>query len=278
MTNEMILKALECCAGTSPCISDNCPLWNEPGCQPMLAQAILDNIENGELVSKEWHDEQVLHAENVIDEQKAEIEKLLCKNAELEVRCEGVLKDYYAQSKTCDEQRVEIERLKEKFSISHYKDSWKNKFFKAQEEIERLTEENDELTSSLACERVVNSQSKAMLDNFHECDKLLRKENSELQKQVEKLTEEKNIFWKKYTDTCDENAKLSMILNQRSHEKAELQKQVDELKNEIPLAAKCTATQILQQIGNIWDDEGKFKFRNRQWFKDLCKRHSVEVE
>lgn len=47
--------------------------------------------------------------------------------------------------KTIDEQKAEIERLKEKFSISHYRDSWKNKFFKAQEEVERLTEENTEL-------------------------------------------------------------------------------------------------------------------------------------
>ena len=71
-----------------------------------------DMLDDGELVSKDWHDEQVGHAELVIEEQKAEIEKLLCKNAELEVRCEGVLKDYYTQSKTCDEQRLEIERLK----------------------------------------------------------------------------------------------------------------------------------------------------------------------
>jgi hypothetical protein len=40
-----------------------------------------------------------------------------------------------------DSKNAEIERVKEKFSISHYKDSWKNKFFKAQEELERLTEE-----------------------------------------------------------------------------------------------------------------------------------------
>lgn len=33
-------------------------------------------LADGELVSKEWHDEQVLHAENEIAEQKAEIERL----------------------------------------------------------------------------------------------------------------------------------------------------------------------------------------------------------
>ena len=58
-------------------------------------------------------------------------------------------------------------------------------------EIERLTEENDKLVSSLSCERVVNRQSKELLDNFHECDKLLRKENAELQKQVDELKMEK---------------------------------------------------------------------------------------
>ena len=38
-----------------------------------------------------------------------------------------------------NEQKAEIEELKERCSKSSYKDSWKNKFFKAQEEIERLT-------------------------------------------------------------------------------------------------------------------------------------------
>lgn len=150
MTNETIFKSLECCAGTSPCTSDNCPLWNEPACQQMLAQAILDNIENGELVSGEWHDEQVLHAENVIEEQKAEIEKLLCKNAELEVRCEGVLKDYYTQSKTCDEQRLEIERLGRRNGEKIIKiDDLEVKVMDLEKEKDELQKQVDELTDKL---------------------------------------------------------------------------------------------------------------------------------
>ena len=35
-----------------------------------------DKIENGELVSKDWHDEQVLHAESEIERLKAERDKI----------------------------------------------------------------------------------------------------------------------------------------------------------------------------------------------------------
>ena len=73
---------------------------------------------------------------------------------------------------------------------------------------------------------------------------------------------------------------------------AELQKQVDELKEKqviechgmlkgcdmVKQAVKDTAKEILREIGNIWNGEGKFEFRNSVWFKDLCKRYGVEVE
>ena len=109
-----------------------------------------DMLDDGELVSKDWHDEQVLHAENVIEEQKAEIEKLLCKNAELEVRCEGVLTDYYAQSKTCDEQRVEIERLKDEnchdYHCMHLAQQEKAEL---QKQVDELSKENARLDKNV---------------------------------------------------------------------------------------------------------------------------------
>lgn len=71
-------------------------------------------------------------------------------------------------------------------------------------EIERLTEENNDLASGLSCERVVNRQQKSLLDNFHECDKLLRKENAELQKQVDELKEK---LWKSKQDMMTYHSK-----------------------------------------------------------------------
>lgn len=145
-------------------------------------------FEEGELVSKEWHDEQVGHAENVIAEQrdeierlndmkftqehcdlykenewlkteikrelaeheeftkkaKAEIETLLCKNAELEVRCEGILKDYYAASQTCDEQKDIIERLEEE--RDKYQEKWQTDYMNEL----NLQKQVDELKKTIA--------------------------------------------------------------------------------------------------------------------------------
>lgn len=73
----------------------------------------------------------------------------------------------------------------------------------------------------------------------------------------------------------------------------EKQKQEDELENRfenkaccnmsencsmIQQAVKDTAKEILQEIGNIWDDNGEFMFRDYQWYKNLCERYGVEVE
>jgi hypothetical protein len=157
MTDEEIAKALMACSNMGcsnvvDCCDNSCPLFEVDWCVAIMGKHAIDLIrrlqsENEQLrnaktiyESVDYCADDLAKALKTISEQKAEIEKLLCKNAELEVRCEGILKDYYAECQTCDEQKDEIERLKEK-SISHYRDSWKNKFFKAQETIERLTEE-----------------------------------------------------------------------------------------------------------------------------------------
>ena len=72
------------------------------------------NLDDGELVSTEWHDEQVAI--------------LLCERDSLANYAE-LLKKENAELK----------------SKSSYKDSWKNKFFKAQEEVERLREERENM-------------------------------------------------------------------------------------------------------------------------------------
>lgn len=63
---------------------------------------------------------------------------------EVRMRCDMQRKFDDLQN-LCIEQKDEIEELKEMCSKSSYKDSWKNKFFKAQEEIERLKDEKEEI-------------------------------------------------------------------------------------------------------------------------------------
>ena len=72
-------------------------------------------IEDGELVSKDWHDEQVLHAENEIEELK---------------------KDYIELDLECRELRTELDK-----ELAEHEEFTK----KAKEEIERLTEYNANL-------------------------------------------------------------------------------------------------------------------------------------
>lgn len=80
------------------------------------------------------------------------------------------------------EQQAEIERLKEQCSKSSYKDSWKNKFFKAQAEIERLTEEGEARESDL---KIAWADMEDSRQKYHKC----YREKEELQKQVDELKE-----------------------------------------------------------------------------------------
>lgn len=80
-------------------------------------------LEDGELVSKDWHDEQVLHAENVIEEQKAEIKRL--KNAYREGLEQGKF-----------DSQQEIERFTEELKNLDWYKMWHGKFKK---EIDDLT-------------------------------------------------------------------------------------------------------------------------------------------
>ena len=73
-------------------------------------------LEDGELVSKEWHDEQVGHAELVIEEQKAEIERLTEENeAYKEVKHIDIINELSKENaelqKQVDERENEIDRL-----------------------------------------------------------------------------------------------------------------------------------------------------------------------
>lgn len=112
--------------------------------------------------------DKLLTVKTIVDYCHDLIHRLQGENATLESELKKELDEHEEFTKKA---KAEIERLKEKFSISHYKDSWKNKFFKAQEELERLTEEKDKY------------QEKWQTSYMNELN---------LQKQVEKLTAFKN--------------------------------------------------------------------------------------
>ena len=52
----------------------------------------------------------------------------------------------------------------------------------------------------------------------------------EKDKEIERLTEEKKTAWRKFKQKVDESIELSMLLEKRARERAELQKQVEKLK------------------------------------------------
>jgi predicted RNase H-like nuclease (RuvC/YqgF family) len=171
-----------------------------------------------------------------------------------------VVQDYYCEAQHCDvqkdiieKQKAEIERLKEMCSKSSYKDSWKNKFFKAQEEIERLTEENKEL------EKTVNDMS--WIIKIHKyCVGANHCQNRsdgefELQKQVDELKEERQTLVTKYNQTDEA---------------------VDYWCEKCKQAVKDTAKDIFDYAKDFfeWDEEGfvsSLKYA-------LKKRYGVEVE
>lgn len=117
-------------------------------------------LEDGELVSKDWHDEQVGHLLAEIDGYKADQE---------------IWVNGYQGS------QVEIERLKaENEELKQTKfGNWKVKFFKAQEEIERLTKESDEMFDRHAKE---NQAASILIEQRNN-------EIAELKKQVDELTD-----------------------------------------------------------------------------------------
>lgn len=73
------------------------------------------------------------------------IHRLQSENKELRTESDRMVAEHLAfvelAKKANEQQKSEIAELKAQCSKSSYRDSWKNKFFKAQEEIERLTKE-----------------------------------------------------------------------------------------------------------------------------------------
>ena len=103
-TGETIWKALECCA--SPAIKcTECPYHKETRCFGLIEEAFNlakslqkkinsyeQKLEDGELVSKEWHDEQVLHLqesnEQLVQANQALADEIVSQiEAKSELRC-----------------------------------------------------------------------------------------------------------------------------------------------------------------------------------------------
>ena len=159
-------------------------------------------------------------------------------------------------------------------------------------DLKRIVLEHSEQKAEIERQMEEKWQAKTDLENYHIMYQEEVKAKAELQKQVEKLTEELAtankhdlMYWFNAYSECNRDCENYAIEN------AELQKQVDEL-NDMCLdcpykvkfdeiekqAVKDTAKEILQAIGNIWNAHGKWEFRNCAWFKDLCKRYGVEAE
>ena len=76
----------------------------------------------------------------------------------------------------------------------------------------------------------LNFESSLTKDINEEFVSELKEEISNLHQKVDELTKEKKTAWQKFKKKVDENTELSMLLDKRASERAELQKQVDELK------------------------------------------------
>ena len=144
-------------------------------------------FEEGEVVSAEYHEEQMAI--------------LNCERNQLE--------------KDVRDLQAEIDRLKETYTCNTYKDSWKNKFFKAQEEIEYLKTCGDQFLADY-------KKAQEEVENMQDVIFALEEDKRILQKQVDELTKEANQDTVTHIDLCTENLSLRK-------QNTELRKQVDEL-------------------------------------------------
>lgn len=103
----------------------------------------------------------------------------------------------------------------------------------------------------------------------------LQGENAGLQKQIEM---QRKII--EYQDSVeDKNAELQKQVDELKEERENMQAEIIATEESRLQAVKDTAKEILQEVGNIVDDgDDRFKYKDYQWHKDLCKRYGVEVE
>ena len=156
----------------------------------------------------------------------------------LQAEKEELKNEYVKLDIECQKLKTENDELKSpKFA------SWKIKFFKVQEEIERLTEELE--TKKKECREIADDYQEMGTLYYNETVK-----STELQKQVDELKERAKIDLK----------------NERNWSKIQIKQ-----------AVKDTAKEILQEL---WDETEPTE--NDEWVRvkiqEIAKRKGVEVE
>ena len=206
------------------------------------------------------------NSDEIFAEQKDEIEELKQAISGYVADQEVWISGYQGIQAENENLKADIELLTKVLGSSKRK----TKILDLQREIEQLTEENNNLVSCLSCERVVNRQSKAMLDNFHECNKSLLKENAELQKQVDKLKEERENM----------QAEILRFEDMKfTQEHCDLYKENEWLKECLQQAVKDTAKEILIPLIGCEKQIDPLQTGIR-WsvLKGFCRKFGVEVE
>jgi FtsZ-binding cell division protein ZapB len=117
--------------------------------------------------------------------------------------------------------------------------------------------------------RVHDEQLQAML--------VLTIENKNLQKQVDELKEERDVFKNLFEHCNNSSITIDQIIESMNSFYREQAEHLAELK--IEQAVKSTVKEVLQYVGDLYDDgDQRFRLKDYQWHKDLCKRYGVEVE
>lgn len=244
LTDEEVLTAIEKCFAIPMKCEDGCPYFNKNGRNFC--------VENKAF----YRDLKRILQEHA--EQKAEIETLLCKNAELETRCEGILKDYYAECQTCDEQKTEIERLTEE-----------NKQYFA---------ENERLNKSCGLFNIkIQEQIKETYDYVHKADKL-KKRNAELQKQVDELKEKIMNLKSAMIDRVAKKSYDSLLTMPEDVEEIFGDAYESEFNKFLQQAVKDTAREILCRIWNIGFEGVDRLSALENGIQEIAKEKGVEVE
>lgn len=111
---------------------------------------------------------------------------------------------------------------------------------------------------------------------------------NELGSENERLTEERDLYKKQFNeleprffDLREENQQLKDRIAELEEQRDEQAFITEELIQEKHLwseqARKETAREILLYIGNMLDDDSRFKLKDYQWHKDLCRQYGVDL-
>ena len=196
-----------------------------------------------------------LQAEN--ETLKTEFAKELAEHKDFVKQANDEFERFTAELLTMDREaecyKAEIESLKSK---SSFKDSWKNKFFKAQEEVERLTEENVALSKGV--KRLKKRYEEAIKQNADECVKKFCE--TTVYAEQERLVKETTELKKQVDELAKENERLSDLEFTQEH--CDLYKENEYLKSCLVLAkqqaVKDTAKEILQDLTNLINNNEDF--------------------